>query len=129
MCCTDWWTALVLRMSISAAPIRRQPPPKKREKTQELRTVQRPLVQVLLGDIPAALEQKLALAGPLVFQPARDADKLIALHVVEHDDVRARIDRLVGLHLGADLDLEQEAEPADFARLPDRIRDRAFGWG
>ena len=86
-------------------------------------------MQVGLGDIPTALEQELALARPLVLEAARDIRELRALDVIEHDDVRARIDRLVGLHLGADLDLEQEAEPAAFARLPDRIRDRACGWG
>ena len=48
-------------------------------------------------------------------------------HVVEHDHVRARGDRLVRLRLGLHLYLEQEAEATDLARLLDRGCDRAWG--
>lgn len=82
-------------------------------------------MQVRLRDVPAALEQELALPAPLLPQAARDAHELRALDIIEHDDVRARVDRLVRLRLGSDLDLEQQAEPADLARLFDRVCDRA----
>ena len=85
-------------------------------------------MQIILRDIPAALKQELALARPLVLEAARDPSELRAFDIVEHHDVRARRDRLVRLRLGSDFDLEQEAEPADLARLLDRARDRACEW-
>ena len=39
-------------------------------------------------------------------------------------DVCTRVDGLVRLCLGAHLDLDQQTEPADLARLLDRVRDR-----
>ena len=89
-------------------------------------TIDGPLAQVLLSDVPAGLKQELALARPLLSESLRDVHELAALDIVEHDDIRARIDRLVRLRLGADLDLEQKAEPADLAGLRDRLRYRTF---
>ena len=82
-------------------------------------------MQVRLGDVPAALERKLAPARPLLPQPLRNADELRALHIVQHNDVRPSVDRLVRLRFRPDLDLKEEAEPSDLARLLHRVCDRA----
>ena len=89
-------------------------------------TVDGALMQVCLGDVPAALEQELALPIPLLPESPRNADQFCTFDVVEHDDVRARVDRFVRFFLRADLDFEQKAESADFARLLDSVRDRAW---
>ena len=120
MCCTDWCTALVLRISISNKPntlvsitisitiitiiIR--------SSSARTRTLNRALAQVLLSDIPARLEQEPAPARPARAEAARDACELGAGDIVEHDDVRACGERLVCFGLRADLDVEQEGEAA-----------------
>ena len=86
-------------------------------------TVYSPFMQVSLRDVPAALEEELALPSPLLPESPCNPDELRALNIVEHDDVRARVDRFVRLFLGADLDLEEKAKPANLARLLDSIRD------
>ena len=58
-------------------------------------TVDGALMQVGLGDVPAALEQELALPIPLLPESPRNADQFCTFDVVEHDDVRARVDRFV----------------------------------
>ena len=83
-------------------------------------TVDSPLVQIRLRNVSAALEQELALARPFLLQSCGDTLELIALDVVEHDDVCASVDRLVRLRLGLHLDLEQQRKAADLAGLLDR---------
>ena len=120
MCCTDWCTALVLRISISNKPntlvsitisisiiiiiIR--------SSSARARTLNRALAQVLLSNIPARLKQEPAPARPARAEAARDARELGAGDVVEHDDVCACGERLVCFGLRADLDVEQEGEAA-----------------
>ena len=88
-------------------------------------TVDGALMQVGLGDVPAALEQELALPIPLLPESPRNADQFCTFDVVEHDDVRARVDRFVRFFLGADLDLQEKAESANLPRLFDGVRYRA----
>ena len=64
-------------------------------------------MKVGFGDVPAALKQKLALPAPLLAKTSRYIDKLTALHVIEHDDIRASVDRFVRFRLCAYLDIEQ----------------------
>ena len=120
MCCTDWCTALVLRISISNKPntlvsitisitiitiiIR--------SSSARTRTLNRALAQILLSNIPARLEQEPAPARPARAEAARDARELGTGDVVEHDDVCACGERLVCFGLRADLDVEQEGEAA-----------------
>ena len=86
-------------------------------------TINRALVQVGLRDVSTALKQELALPGPLLPQPPRHLNELRAFDVVQHDDVRACIDRFVCFYLGADLDFEEKAKPTNLACLLDSIRD------
>ena len=89
-------------------------------------TINRALVQVGLRNVSAALKQELALPGPLLPQPPRHPNELRAFDVVQHDNVRACIDRFVRFFLGADLDFKQKVESADLTRLLDSVRDRAW---
>ncbi len=88
-------------------------------------TVQSPPVDVGLGDVPATLQTELAFSCPPLLETASNAHELRALDVVEHDNVRSGVDRLVRLRLRADLDFEQEAESPDLPGLLDRFRDGA----
>ncbi len=128
MCCTDWCTALVLNMSISVgtAVIIDKPTCEGAMEAKLWLTVYGTFMQVGLRDVPATLEEELALPTPLLPESPRNPDELCAFDIIEHDDVRTRVDRLVRLRLGADLDLKEKAESANFARLLDSVRDRAY---
>ena len=82
------------------------------------------LAQVTFGNAPARLEQEpLPLARPALAQAPRDRSELAALDVVEHDDVRAGRDRLVGLVFVPHFDVQEQRKAAHFARARDRRRD------
>ena len=89
------------------------------------RTIDRSLLQIILRDIPAALKEEFPLSLPFLLQLPSDRGQLLSLDIVQHDDVRARIDGLVCLRLRADLHLEKQAKAADLASGLDGGRDRA----
>lgn len=89
-------------------------------------TVDGPLLEVPLRDVPAALEQKLTLATPLLAQSPRNIDKLVALHIIQHDNIRAGVDGFLCFCFRPDLDLEEQAKSADFTSLLDSICDRPY---
>lgn len=70
-------------------------------------TVDSPLLEISLRDIPAALEQKLPLTLPLVLQPPGNPHQLIPMHIIQHNDISACIDRFVCFCFGPYFDVNE----------------------
>lgn len=87
------------------------------------------ICHVLLGVVQRQatrdLDQEVPLASPALLQALGGDLDALAGEVVEHDDVSAGLDSLVGLGLALDLDLDLEREPAGALCGGDGVPDAA----
>ena len=74
-------------------------------------------MQVSLRNTTTGLDEELTLTAPLLLESLSYGNELIALDIVQHDDICAGVDGLIGLLFRSNLNVEQETEAADEARL------------
>lgn len=82
--------------------------------------------QIILRDIPAGFEQKLTLSLPFLFQLRSDTNEFIALHVIEHNDIRPSINGFIRLLPVRHLDVEEKTKSTNFTSLLYCFRDRPY---
>jgi len=80
--------------------------------------------KAVLDNSSARLDQEFPLALPPLLQLLRCGMQLLSDQVVEHDDIRARCDRLVALLQRLALDVQQR-EARDSPDRFDSVRDGA----
>jgi hypothetical protein len=85
------------------------------------------LAQIALCDASARLEQEfLPLPCPSLTQTPRDGSQLVAVDVIEHDDVGTGRDGLIRLVFISDFDIQEKRETANFTCARDRRSDRSY---
>ncbi|KHO11639.1 hypothetical protein MAA_10881 [Metarhizium robertsii ARSEF 23] len=131
-CGTPWWMELVeiistSRRSALLIDASRPPRTRSRKQTQEhcaKLTIANIRLDIVARQPPRHLEQEAPPRPALLQRPRRGADP-IPSEVVQHDDVGARGNGLVGLLLALHLDLDLDAEAGDGLGGPHGVGDAA----
>jgi hypothetical protein len=97
-----------------------------RTRTQHIHIRPQPTHQAILHNPPARLYQELSLAPPLVLELLCRTVQLVPDEVVEHDDIGAGRNGLVGFGLVLALDIDEEGEACYLAGPLDGLGDGAL---
>jgi hypothetical protein len=92
---------------------------KRPPRSKHLLTIDCTLLEVSLGDVTARLEEELAFPSPLILELSSDTHEMFPFHIVQHNDVSARFDRLICLSFRTHFHIKQQAKAAHCAGLLD----------